>query len=412
MSSIITQLTTPASWITAAIKDVILIKDVLATGASAFLGNYQAPYSATIIDKLQAAGITIISKDNCDMFGHGSTTSNTAYGSVANALDPDYVAWWSSGGTAVNVALWYADIGIGSDTGGSIRQPEVYNWLVGFKPSYGVVSRYGLMAYASSLDTLWPICKNVEDINMVMNIIGGQDEHDMTSHSYEQLDDSQLSDYSLSGKKIGVYSDFLNYAWLASEVKTHMEEMMTSLQAQWAKIIMLDLMDPELLVASYYVIAMAETASNLSRLTGVWYGIRVGSSDFIEVAKASRAVGFSDETIKRIIIGNQILSTGDQAHYYRKAQIVRQSLHDAFAHNFESVDLVMSPVSPQWPDKIGATYSNDTYLNDMYTVGFSLAGLPTIALPTMHLNGIQITGKAQDDHQVLKAGKLIETLIK
>lgn len=412
MSSTITQLTSSASWLTAAVKDVIMVKDVLATGASAFLGNYQAPYSATIINRLEAAWITIVSKDNCDMFGHGSTTSNTAYGSVANAVDPDYVAWWSSGGTAVNVALWHADIGIGSDTGGSIRQPAVYNWLVGFKPSYGAVSRYGLMAYASSLDTLWPICKSVEDINMIMNIIAGQDEHDMTSHQYDQLESSQLSSYSLSGKKIGIYRNFLDYSGLDPAVRTHMDEMIQLIKDQWAEVILLDLMNPELLVASYYVIAMAETASNLSRLTGVGYGSRVGSSDFVEVAKATRAAWLSDETCKRIIIGNQILSTGDQAHYYRKAQIVRQRVRDAFARDFQMVDLIISPISPQWPAKIWADYSNDTYLNDMYTVGFSLAGLPTIALPTIHLNGIQITGTSQDDHQVLQAGYAIEQLIK
>jgi len=394
------------------LKDLLLVEGQKATGWSHFLKDYIAPYTATVVQKLIDAGSIIISKDNCDMFGHGSMNNNTHFSQFRNAVDPHYMAWWSSGGTAVAVAMWWANFWIWSDTGWSIRQPAVFNGLVWFKPSYGAVSRYGLMSYASSLDTVWPIAHHVKDINTIMNIIGGKDEKDMTSHDYQQLTTLDLESYDIKGKKIGIYEDFMNYEWLNSDIKNHITEIEELLTQHGAIIYKLPFFPPEVLVATYYVIAMAETASNLSRLTGINYGNKLWASTFEDVAMKSREYGFSEETKKRIIIWNQILSTGEASYYYQKAQDIRKAIVDKFEKDFKEIDLILSPISPDFAPLADHTeFNNSTYLNDMYTVGFSLWKNPTIALPSLHLAGIQITGAYNNDQEVIKFWYAVEQLL-
>lgn len=399
-------------WICVSIKDLFLVEWEKTTGWSSILKEYISPYSATVVKKILDAGWIIISKDNCDMFWHWNTNRNTAYWEVHNALDASRVAWWSSWWTAVTVAIWGSHFWIWSDTWWSIRQPSVYNWLVWFKPSYWAVSRSWLMSYASSLDTVWPIAKNTKDINFIMNIIGGKDELDMTSFDYEKTSMEDLENFNLHGKKVGFFKDFLDYKGIDSKIKQHISDMQEKLSQNWVEIVELPFFPPEVLVATYYIIAMAETASNLSRLTGIPYWERLWSTTFEDVAMKSREHWFSEETKKRIIIGNQILSTWDASHYYQKAIKIRKAIIKKFEEDFKKVDFIISPISPNFVPKVDDNVStNDDYLNDMYTVWFSLGKNPTLALPSLPFSGIQISWAYKNDSEVLKFWHALEQLL-
>lgn len=396
------------------VKDVYMLKGTIATASSTILKNYNSTYTATSIQRLIDAGAIPLAKENCDQFGHGSTSENTIFGAVKNAHDQTKVAGGSSGGSAVNVAKGYTTFSIGGDTGGSIRQPAGYNKVFGLKPTYGRVSRFGLMAYTSSTDCVGPFANNVKDIASVLNVMGGRDSKDQTSLFSEKIDlDSFTKDYDFKNTKVGFYSSFINHPALAPEIKTAFETLISKLKGLGVTVIELDFFPGDVLVATYYIIALAETASNLSRIDGVAYGNRdLNAEALFDMYLNTRDHGFSNETKRRIITGNQVLSVGYSEEIYKKALQVRKQIQKHFQHDFENVDFILSPVSPLLPPTIGDSLEDplEMYLSDMYTVGFSLGGVPTLSAPFELPNNVQITAKKGADEAILKFAYALETL--
>jgi aspartyl-tRNA(Asn)/glutamyl-tRNA(Gln) amidotransferase subunit A len=401
------------------VKDVYLVKGTIATASSNILKNYRSPYTATSIQKLIDAGAIPIVKENCDQFGHGSTNENSVFGPVKNAQDSSKVAGGSSGGSAVNVATKSTVFSIGGDTGGSIRQPAGYNKVFGMKPTYGRISRYGLMAYTSSSDCVGPFAETVKDVAATLNVMSGKDGKDQTTVPSTSIDlDSFGADYDWSNTTIGVYKTFINHPLLNAEVKAGFDSLLDQLKAKGVKIKELDFFDGDTLTATYYIIALAETASNLSRIDGIAYGNRAMDRDnLVSTYLDTRGEGFSEETKKRIIAGNQVLSVGYSDEIYKKALEVRKGIEAKFAKDFAKeqggVDFVFSPVSPLLAPAIGDSMKDPVtmYLSDMYTVGFSLGGLPTLSAPFVVPNNVQITAKKGADESILKFAYAIEQAI-
>lgn len=394
------------------VKDVYLLKGTVSTASSNILKNYKSPYTATAIQKLMDAGAIPIAKENCDQFGHGSTNENSVFGSAKNALDDTKVAGGSSGGSAVNVATESTLFSVGGDTGGSIRQPAGYNQVFGLKPTYGRISRYGLMAYTSSSDCVGPFAKTVKDIATALNVMSGKDGKDQTTVHSSSIDmDAFSAEYDWSSKTVGVYKTFINHPSLAPEIKTAFSALLDELKAKGVQVKELDFFDGDTLTATYYIIALAETASNLSRIDGIAFGNRAMDKDnLVSTYLDTRGEGFSEETKKRIIAGNQVLSVGYSDEIYKKALEVRKGIDAKFAQDFEQVDFVLSPVSPILPPTIGESMKDPLtmYLSDMYTVGFSLGGLPTLSAPFKVPNNVQITSKKGADESILKFAYAIE----
>jgi len=395
------------------VKDAFLVEWTKSTWGAKILENYQSPYTATVVKKLLDEWAILIAKENLDQFGHWSTTENSYFGPTYNAKFPNKVAGWSSGGSAANVASGVTVFSIWEDTGGSIRQPAWYNGVVGFKPSYGKVSRYGVQWYSPSLDTVWPIAKTVKDVAIVMNAISGKDKHDMTSVEHKPVDIENIEKYDFKNKKIGYYKSFMEYKWLDPDIKKSIEETFSLLKDKWAKIEELDFFDGKSLVATYYVIAMAETASELARLDGIKYGYRSKEAKtWRDVYMKTRGEWFSEETKSRIVLWNQILSQGFSSKYYQKALLARQKFIDHFKKDFEKVDFIISPVTPMKVPNIGETMDDPIamYMSDLYTVGFSLWKLPTLSLPANSPTGIQITWAYNTDNEVIKFGYNLDKL--
>jgi aspartyl-tRNA(Asn)/glutamyl-tRNA(Gln) amidotransferase subunit A len=394
------------------VKDVFLLKNTISTASSNILKNYLSPYTATAIQRLIDAGAIPVAKENCDAFGHGSTNENSVFGAVKNALDSSKVSGGSSGGSAVNVAKSNTTFSIGGDTGGSIRQPAGYNKVYGLKPTYGKVSRYGLMAYTSSSDCVGPIAQTVTDLAIVLNQMAGIDPKDQTTFESTKINIDKLSDGVEFDKiKVGVYSTFVNHPSLSAEIKQSFDQFIEKLKGLGVKIEYLDFFPGETLTATYYIIALAETASNLSRIDGIAYGNRVeNKSTLKETYLATRGEGFSEETKKRIVAGNQVLSVGYSDEIYKKALKVRKSIEKKFSDDFEKVDFIISPISPITPPKIGESLQDPLamYASDIYTVGFSLGGLPTLSAPFDLIHNVQITAKKGADEQILKLAFALE----
>jgi len=366
------------------IKDVFLLQGCNASASSDFLRDYIAPYTATAINKLCDAGAIPIVKENCDCFGHGSSSENTVFGAVRNAIDEELVAGGSSGGSAVNVARGHTVFSIGGDTGGSIRQPAGYNKVYGLKPTYGRVSRYGLMAYASSTDCVGPISKSLEDIRILLNIMSGRDPHDQTTAESSPVSEDIFKEkFPGDGFKIGYYKSFIENNDLDPKMKEDFLDLIERLKQHNIDVLMLDFFDTDILVSTYYVLAMAETASNLARLDGMSYGKRVSAETLKEAYAITRSENFTEETKRRIIAGNQILSQGHAEEIYLKARTIRNQIISSFDRIFRELDIIISPVSPGPPPKIGSSLNHPLkmYLSDAYTVGFSLGGLPTLTSP-------------------------------
>lgn len=402
-------------WIPFGIKDTFLVQDTLTTWSSKILENYKAPYTATVVERLLDQGAILIAKENNDAFGHGSTTENSHFWPTKNAIDPTLVAGWSSWWSAANVKADITTFSIGEDTWWSIRQPAGYNQVVGFKPTYGTVSRYGCMAYASSLDTVWPIAKSVADIHLIMNAISGKDSHDFTSIDYDKLSLESLEDFDFSKVKIWYYKSFMESKALDKDIKQSIESVFDMIKEKWATVKELSFFNDELLIATYYIIAMAETASNLSRIDGIKYGYRKsGVEDLKSLYEETRFFGFSEETKRRIISWNQVLSQWFLDKYYTKALVAREKLIEHFKKDFSEVDFILSPVTPQLPPKIWTTLDDPLamYMSDIYTVGFSLGKLPTISLPLRSPTGIQITGNYAKDTDLLKFAYNLDILCK
>lgn len=393
------------------IKDVYMLQGTYTTASSDLLNNYKSPYTATAIQKLLDAGAIPLVKENCDSFGHGSSSENTIFGAVKNAVNPELVAGGSSGGSAVNVAKEYTVFSIGGDTGGSIRQPAGYNHIYGLKPTYGRVSRYGLMAYASSTDCVGPLAKSIEDIRIVLNVMSGKDPKDQTSFASTEISEESISASTV--KTVGYFKNFLESEAIDPAIKSDFLATIEKIKAKGIKVKGLDFFKSDILVSTYYTLAMAETASNLSRLDGTNYGNRIEGENLIDTYAVTRSENFSEETKRRIVGGNQVLSQGFSEGIYLKGLALRDQISQNFSKDFSAVDVVLSPVTPSTPPKIGDSLKDPLamYLSDAYTVGFSLGQLPTLTVPQGTSTGLQITAAKNNDELVLQFANFLKDTI-
>lgn len=393
------------------IKDVFMVQGTYTTASSELLKNYKSPYTATAIQKLLDAGAIPLVKENCDSFGHGSSSENTIFGAVKNAIDSSLVAGGSSGGSAVNVAKDYTVFSIGGDTGGSVRQPAGYNHIYGLKPTYGRISRYGLMAYASSTDCVGPLAKSIEDIRIVLNVMSGKDPKDQTSIVSNEISEEAIGNSTV--RTVGYFKNFIESDAIDAQIKDDFLASIEKIKARGIEVKELDFFKSDILVSTYYTLAMAETASNLSRLDGTNYGNRIEAENLIETYAVTRSENFSEETKRRIVGGNQVLSQGFSDEIYLKGLALRDQISENFSKDFSAVDIILSPVTPSTPPKIGDSLKDPhaMYLSDAYTVGFSLGQLPTLTVPQGTTTGLQITGAKNNDELVLQFANFLKDTI-
>ena len=376
-------LSLPLGGIPIAIKDNMNVLGQPCTCGSKFLENYIAPYDATVIKKLRAAGAIPFGRMNQDEFAMGSSTENSALGKTCNPHDHSRIAGGSSGGSAAAVADRTAIAALGSDTGGSIRQPASHCGVVGLKPSYGRVSRYGLVAFASSLDQIGPLTQTVEDAALILQAIAGYDPADSTSLDVPVPDYLATLHDGVKGMKLGIPKEYFGDG-IDPGVRAQVEIAIQSLAAQGAELVEISLPHTAYAVATYYVIAPAEASSNLSRFDGIRYGHRAANpADILDLYKKSREEGFGPEVKRRIILGTYVLSSGYYDAYYSRAQKVRTLIRRDFENAFEKVDAILSPVVPGPARKIGAAGADplQEYLSDIFTIAANLAGIPGISIP-------------------------------
>jgi aspartyl-tRNA(Asn)/glutamyl-tRNA(Gln) amidotransferase subunit A len=372
----------PLAGVPVAVKDVIVTKGLRTTCASKLLANYIPPYDATAIVRLEEAGGIIIGKTNCDEFAMGSSTENSAFGPVRNPVAPDRVPGGSSGGSAAAVAQGTAIVALGSDTGGSIRQPASFCGVVGATPTYGRVSRYGLTAFASSLDHIGPFARNVKDCATVLGVIAGRDPMDSTSAQAPVPDYVRLLDGKVKGLKLGLPREYLKD--LTGESGQLIARAVETLKKLDCEVRDISLPATDYAIACYYVIATAEASSNLARYDGVRYTSRSAHADsLIDMYRNTRGEGFGAECKRRIMLGTYVLSAGYYDAYYLKAQKVRTLIARDFANAFGEVDAVIAPVSPFAAFKLGEKVDDplEMYLSDIYTITGSLAGIPCMSVP-------------------------------
>ncbi len=386
------------------VKDAILIEGYKATASSRMLENYTATYDATVITKLKNAGAIIVGKTNLDEFAMGASTENSAFGATHNPADISRVPGGSSGGSSASVAADMALISIGSDTGGSIRQPAALTGTVGLKPTYGRVSRFGLIAMASSLDQIGPFAHNVIDAAHTLSIIEGQDSMDATS---AQLEQSQLLDIEgirraeVKGLRIGIPKEYF-IDGIDADVRKSLDEVIETYKQLGVEFVEVSLPHTEYAVPTYYIIMPAEVSTNLARFDGIRYGLSElqQSQDLQEVYKASRAKGFGNEPLRRIMLGTYVLSSGYYASYYGKAKQVQDMIRKDFTEVFKEVDAIITPTSPHTAFKIGEKVNDPVamYLEDIFTVATNLAGIPGISVPTLSHNGLPIGFQLMTNH--------------
>jgi len=393
-----------------AIKDNIQVDGWNITCASKILQGYVAPYNATVIEKLKSAGLSPFGRTNMDEFAMGSSTETSFYGKTLNPKDYSRVPGGSSGGSAAAVAAGIAIAALGSDTGGSIRQPAAFCGIVGMKPTYGRVSRYGLAAYGSSLDQIGPMTQNVEDAALLYDIIAGHDEKDSTSANveYKAVTPNLNPNRKL---KIGIVPNYIKDA--SSAVQKAYEKATQALKNEGHEIVEVTLMDAKYDIAAYYITAMAEASTNLSRYDGVRYGFRAEAKNLKEMYAKTRSEGFGEEVKRRILLGTFVLSSGYYDAYYIKAQKVRHLIKDEYKKIFDDVDLILSPVAPTVAFEFGSKKSPlEMYLSDVYTIGVNLAGLPAISLPVDEEGGLpiglQLIGKHFDEQTVFDGALSLE----
>ena len=392
-----------------AIKDNICTKNVKTTCASKMLENFEPIYNATVIEKLEDAGAIMIGKTNMDEFAMGSSTETSYFKKTANPWDVERVPGGSSGGSAACVSADMAYAALGSDTGGSIRQPASYCSVVGLKPTYGLISRYGLIAFASSLDQIGPFGKTVEDAAIMLNVIAGHDKKDTTSADLEKKDYTKSLVNDVKGMKIGVPSSFVNDG-INKDVKEAYDNSVNTLKELGAEIVDVKLEYAKYSLATYYIIATAEASSNLGRYDGIRYGHRAKEfSDLIDLYTKSRTEGFGDEVKRRIMLGTYVLSSGYYDAYYKRAQQVRTLIVEDFKKTFESCDAIMIPTAPNTSFKMGEHSTNplEMYLEDIFTVPVNIAGLPAISIPGGFASngmpiGLQLITKAFDEEKLLQ----------
>ncbi len=392
-----------------AIKDNMCIKGVRTTAASAILSNFYPPYNASVIEKLFASGGIVLGKTNMDEFAMGGSTETSAYGISANPWDLARVPGGSSGGSAAAVAAGFAPYSLGSDTGGSIRQPAAFTGLTGMKSTYGSISRYGLLAYASSLDQIGPFAHDVRDVAAALEMISGKDRRDSTSVIKEAFDFSDCFDGNVKGMKIGIPSNFYSEG-LNAEIRDAIMSAAKLLEDSGAIIEEFEMPSIDYAVPAYYIIACAEASSNLSRYDGIKYGYRTKNAENLtETYYKSRSEGFGTEVRRRIMLGSFVLSSGYFDAYYKKALKVRGLIKRAFNEAFERYDMILSPVSPTAAYKIGEQISDPIamYMADIYTVAINLAGLPAISIPCgMTAEGLpigmQFIGNSFEEKKLIK----------
>ena len=402
------------SGIPIAIKDNINVKNWEITCSSNILKGYISPYNATVINNLEKAGLSPYGRTNMDEFAMGSSTESSCYGKTLNPIDNSKVPGGSSGGSAAAVAAGIAIAALGTDTGGSIRQPAAYCGCVGMKPTYGRVSRYGITAYSSSLDQCGPITQNVEDAAILYDIISGYDPMDSTSANieYDAVTPKLNSDRKLT---IAVIDNFVSQA--SPAIQKGFEKAVKALEEAGHKIIHKNMLDTQKIVSTYYIVATAEASANLARFDGVRFGNRKGEAGLKDMYVQTKSQGFGSEVQKRIMLGSFVLSSGYYDAYYIKAQKVRHLIKDEYSAIFSEADLILSPVAPTTAPEFGSFKTSlEMYLSDIYTISINLAGLPAISLPVDKVEngmpvGLQFIAKAYDEQTLFDGALSLEKAI-
>ncbi|MBE5921395.1 MAG: Asp-tRNA(Asn)/Glu-tRNA(Gln) amidotransferase subunit GatA [Lachnospiraceae bacterium] len=409
------ELTGPLAGVPVAIKDNMCTKGLLTTCSSKILGNFVPTYTAEAVLNLEKAGAVIIGKANMDEFAMGSTTETSAYGVTKNPWNPEHVPGGSSGGSCAAVAAEECSYALGSDTGGSIRQPSSFCGVTGIKPTYGTVSRYGLIAYGSSLDQIGPVAKDVTDCATILETIASYDPKDSTSVKRDSYDFTSALMADASGLKIGIPKDYFGEG-LDEEVKTSILNAVKVLEEKGATVEFFDFKLVEYAIPAYYVIASAEASSNLSRFDGVKYGYRTEDYDGLHnMYKKTRSEGFGPEVKRRIMLGSFVLSSGYYDAYYLKALRTKALIKKAFDEAFEKYDIIVAPAAPTTAPKLGESLSDPIkmYLSDIYTIAVNLAGLPGISVPCgMDSKGLpigmQLIGDCFKENDIIRAAYTYE----
>jgi aspartyl-tRNA(Asn)/glutamyl-tRNA(Gln) amidotransferase subunit A len=405
----------PLAGVPIGIKDVLVMKGSPATAGSRILEGYRPPYDATVVKRLEAAGAVLVGKLNCDEFAMGSSNENSGYGPVRNPAALDRVPGGSSGGSAAAVAAGMAVAALGTDTGGSIRQPASFCGVVGLLPTYGRVSRYGLIAFASSLDRVGPLTRTVRDAAILLGVIAGHDPLDATSAKLPVPDYVQALEQPVTGLRVGVPSEYFGDG-LDADVRAAIDSAIEQLRAAGCTIRPVSLPHTRYAIPTYYLVATAEASANLARFDGVRYGFRAKDANALtDMYRQSREIGFGAEVKRRILLGTYALSAGYYDAYYKKAQQVRTLLTRDFLTAFEQVDVLITPTAPTPAFKLGEKTADplSMYLADIYTVTASLAGICGISVPCGKSSeglpiGAQILGKHFDEATVLRAAQAVE----
>lgn len=394
-------------------KDIFCTKDVLTTCGSRILHNFVSPYNATVVERFIDAGVVMLGKTNMDEFAMGSSNETSYYGDVKNPWNTECVPGGSSGGSAAAVAADLCAMATGTDTGGSIRQPAAFCGVTGFKPSYGRVSRWGMIAFASSLDQAGPITKSAEDAALTLNVMSGLDKKDSTSIDKSVEDFTATLEQPLEGLRIGIPKQHFAEG-LSKEVEQAVREALSEYEKLGATIKEVDLTNSHLSVSAYYVVAPAEASANLSRFDGVRYGYRCENPvDLEDMYKRTRSEGFGEEVKRRIMIGTYALSAGYYDAYYRKAQQIRHLIKDDFDRAFKDVDVIIGPTSPHTAFKLGSKSDPvSMYLEDIYTIAVNLAGLPAASIPIGTAGGLpmgmQIVGDYFQEARILNVAHQLQ----
>ncbi|HET9952268.1 MAG TPA: Asp-tRNA(Asn)/Glu-tRNA(Gln) amidotransferase subunit GatA [Candidatus Eisenbacteria bacterium] len=400
-----------------AIKDNICVRGVPTTCGSKILEGYRPPYDAHVIERLRAADAVVIGKTNCDEFAMGSSTENSAYRITKNPWALDRVPGGSSGGSAATVAACEAPLSLGSDTGGSVRQPAAFCGVYGLKPTYGAVSRYGLVAFASSLDQIGPFARSARDTALVQNVICGRDARDTTSRAEARPIDLETLEEGISGLRVGVPRSILDEAGdgLAPSVRAAFEAAISALERAGARIVDVALPHAKYAIATYYLIAPAEASSNLARYDGVRYGVRRPDGDLRGMYEATRGAGFGREVKRRILLGTYALSAGYYDAYYLRAQKVRTLIRKDFLDALAASDALLLPITPTPAFKIGEKTDDPLamYLSDIFSIPASLAGVPALSFPVSFDAsglpiGLQLVGRPFDEGTMLKVARAYE----
>jgi aspartyl-tRNA(Asn)/glutamyl-tRNA(Gln) amidotransferase subunit A len=406
----------PLLGVPVALKDVIAVKGQPLSCGSRILENFVSPYDATVTEKLRAVGAVLFGRANMDEFAMGSSTENSAFGSSRNPWDSSRIPGGSSGGSAVAVAADECIASLGSDTGGSIRQPAALCGCVGLKPTYGRVSRYGLVAYASSLDQIGPFTKNVRDAATMLGIISGHDSRDCTSVPELVPDYTAALTGDIKGMRLGLPKEYLAAGGLDSQVKAAVDAAVNKMRDLGAELVEISLPHTDYAVATYYIIATAEASANLARFDGIRYGVRVEGKDPVELYCNTRGQGFGDEVKRRVILGTYVLSSGYYDAYYLRAQKVRTLIRQDFLKAFESVDAIVAPTSPTAAFKLGEKSEDplQMYLSDIFTLSCNLSGFCGVSVPCGFTEaprlpiGLQLLGKPFGEEALLRIAHAYE----